>query len=214
MRRSRTVAIGYGERMASSPLALVPVERIHLQTTNEDIPEDVRRRLDPDAHHQLRMAQATERVIAMVPIPEPLDGVQQALTALLDTAIAARATADMLAQPLRLRRPVHPGASWSAAENAAQSAAQAYKVELAQSWPVAEWSDALTAIARVAAQEGAWELLGWVVRGLEQNAGSVEWWDAVLHIEGLWGGRNYQQSDRVVGELVEHALQSARLPVG
>lgn len=181
-------------------LSIVPLERVALSTTqDEEIPDEVRRRLDPVASHALRMAEACERVVASVAIPAKLDGTEQLLTGMLDHAVQGRRIADFLSAPARTRRPVHPGPTWAAAENAAQMAFYSFRTELGASWPVTQWTHALEAVARVAAVEGAWDVLEVAADGLRADAGSLEWWDAVLYVQGLWGGRNTSPVELIAG---------------
>ncbi|HUH20316.1 MAG TPA: hypothetical protein VLZ09_00480, partial [Gaiellaceae bacterium] len=174
--------------MTTPSLAIIPLERIRLQTTRDELPDGVRLQMDEATTHRLRMAKAVERVILEIPVPEPLEGTMQLLEQLLGAAIMARVAADAMAAPaIQRRRPTHPGAVFGGAEQAAQMAYQAFRVELGQSWPVKQWTETLRAIAIAASEEGAWELLAIVGDGLEGDAGSVEWWDAVVHVTGLWG---------------------------
>jgi hypothetical protein len=186
--------------MTTPALALVPLARINLNTTTEEDIDGVRRRMDPAQHHELDMAEALERVVARVAIPRSLDGTMQLLTALLDTAVMARVAANAMAAPaIQRRRPTHPGHAFGAAENAAQLAAQAYRAQLRDTWPVTEWCQTLSQVALVAAREGAWGLLGIVGEGLQGAPGSLEWWDAVVHVSGLWGDRHYAPGEPSVG---------------
>jgi len=187
--------------MTNPVLAIVPLNKITLQITNEEdaVLGDLRRR-DPVAAHQLDMAEALERVVREVAIPRPLDGTMQALSTLLDHAVMARIAANAMAAPaIQRRRPTHPGRAFGAAEDAAQKAAHAYRGMLRDAWPVTQWSEALRLIAVIAAREGAWELLAVVAEGLQGDPGSVEWWDAVVHCANLWGDRNYSREEPLAG---------------
>lgn len=173
-----TLTILRPERLVLPPPIIAPDE----DTPDED---DPRRRFDP-APHALAMAQATRRVIAAIALPPAMPHAQRVLTGLLHAALQARIVAAALSQPLDLRTPVLPGEAWSHAENAAQHAHRAYLAQLAAEWPVDRWQDALIAIAQLGAREGAWELVEAVVEGLHGGPGSVQWWEAVLHVEQLW----------------------------
>jgi hypothetical protein len=200
MRHSRTAGELYDGGMPSSELAILPVERL---STAEEVPEAVYRELGDTQRHLLHQAQAVERVVQMVAIPRPLVGTMHRLTVLLDGASWARHVADEMRQPLELGwrsgRKVNAGASLGAAENVAQHSMQQYRAALLAEWPVTAWGDALQAIVRCGASEGAWSLVSLVAEGLYGAPGSVEWWHAVLTVDGMWGERHYAAEEPIVG---------------
>jgi len=184
-------------QMANPDLSLVPIER--LTTTREAVPDELRDAMSDTQRHLLKQAEAVERVVAQIAIPLPLIGTQQRLTALLDQALWGRHIADQMLHPLAMGRPVPAGPSLGLAENTAQYAMQLYRAELVAQWPVTMWGDALQAIARCAAAEGAWDLVAHVAEGLAGGPGSADWWHAILFVDGLWGERNYQRVEPMVG---------------
>jgi hypothetical protein len=188
-----------GQMATPDILSLVPIERINMRAA-EAVPDELRETLGDTQRHLLQQAEAIERVVAQIPIPQPLRGTQARLTALLDQALWARSIADTMLAPLASgRRQVQPGPSLGMAENTAQYALQLFRAELVDQWPVTMWNDTLVAICQCGATEGAWELVGNVAEGLAGAPGSADWWHACLYIDGLWGERHYQRMEPVAG---------------